>query len=150
VRTSWQFLAKINTIPPQAWDAIVPRGRIHASLAYRLADVVDGGSSTHPHESVVGARLLQSLVSSAAPATGRRDAIAGADALLAEVELWCGTGWPKRWPPPNPPIGWDEAMVFAGGALAAAQLAEHYGDVPALRDALGRASDRLAARAVAA
>jgi hypothetical protein len=73
-----------------------------------------------------------------------------ATTLLADVDAWCGSGWPKRWAPPNPPLGWDESMVFAGGALAAAQLAGSYADAPAMREALGRAADRLAARAVAA
>ncbi|HET7762558.1 MAG TPA: hypothetical protein VFL46_09390 [Phycicoccus sp.] len=148
---SWQFLAKIGGIPPRAWSAIAPRGRVHPGVVDRLSDAVAADArALAPHESVVGARLLQVLVSTARTRGRGADAEAGASALLADIDAWCGTGWPKRWPPPNPPLGWDESMVFAGGALAAAQLAGSYADVPAMREALGRAADRLAARAVAA
>jgi hypothetical protein len=150
VETSWKFLAKINAIPPQAWDAIIPKGRVHERLLDRVGEMVTlNPQPLPPHESVIGARLVQSLTSSAIIVVGGREAGAAGSALLEEIDDWCGTGWPRRWPRPRPPEGWDDGMVFAGAALAAAQLADQYEHVPEMQDALGAAASRLAEQAVA-
>ena len=81
--TSWKFLAKINAIPPQAWDAIVPRGRVHERLLDRVGEMVTlNPQPLPPHESVIGARLVQSLTSSAIIVVGGRDPGAAGSALL--------------------------------------------------------------------
>jgi len=150
VDTSWRFLAKINAIPPQAWDAIIPKGRVHARLLDRVGEMVTlNPQPLPPHESVIGARLVQSLTSSAIIVVGGREPGSAGGALLAEIDDWCGTGWPRRWPRPRPPQGWDEGMVFAGAALAAAQLADQYDHLPQMQEALGTAASRLAEQAVA-
>ena len=149
METSWKFLAKINAIPPQAWDAIIPRGRVHERLLDRVGEMVSlNPQPLPPHESVIGARLVQSLTSAAIIIVSGRQPCGAAAGLLEEIDDWCGTGWPRRWPRPRPPKGWDEGMVFAGGALAAAQLADQYDHVPEMQEALGAAASRLADRAV--
>ena len=84
---SWQFLAKIGGIPPRAWSAIAPRGRVHPGVVDRLSDAVAADArALAPHESVVGARLLQVLVSTART-RGR-----GADAEAGHVD----SGGPRK------------------------------------------------------
>ncbi len=146
-QTSWRLLAKIATIPAPAWEAIVPRGRVHPSTVERLADPVTPDCGSLPtHESVVGARLLQALVRPVARGHDGREA---GRVLVAEVEDWCATGWPLRWRPPPPTTDYDASMVFAGGAVAAAHLAGQGRCPPALREYLGLASTVLAEAAVA-
>lgn len=133
----WRFLALISAIPPHAWDAISPRGRVHERLVDRVGELAGSGPLV-PHESVLGARLLQGL------------AYAGAGtALLGEVDEWCATGWPGRWPRPQAHRRWDEAMIFAGGALAAARLADLGEGRVEQHAALAEAAHRLAVRALA-
>lgn len=143
----WRFLALITDIPAHAWDAITPRGRVHESLVDRFADVV--GVLSHrspPHEAVLGARMLQALVAAAAQGRGGGDGVA----ILAEVDVWCVAGWPRRWPRPEVPDAWDDGLVLAGAALAAARLAADpaFPGDPRLRDCLADAAHRLAIRAV--
>lgn len=128
----WRFLALIAAIPPHAWNAISPPGRVHARLVDRVA-LLAGPGPLVPHESVLGARLLQGLAQAGAGV-----------ALLAEVDEWCAMGWPARWPRPEPHRRWDEAMIFAGAALAAARLADRD-----RHSALAEAAHRLAQRALA-
>ena len=45
------------------------------------------------------------------------------------------------WPKPKPPKGWDDGLVFAGAALAAASLADQYDHAPELQEALGAAAE---------
>lgn len=134
----FRFLALIASIPPHAWGAIHVRGRIHERLVDRVGEVAGFLPHPLPHESVIGARLLQGLATSTDGAT-----------LLEEVDHWCDTGWPRRWPAPTTARRWDEGMLFAGAALAAARLADAVEHSPGRHLALAAASERLARRAVA-
>ena len=78
-----------------------------------------------------------------------RDTGEAAGLLRPEIEDWCGTGWPHKWPKPKSPRGWDDSQVFAGAALAAANLAAQYDHAPELQDALGAAAEQLAEAAAA-
>ncbi len=133
----WRFLALISAIPPHAWDAISPRGRVHESLVDRVG-LLAGSGPLVPHESVLGARLFQAMVHTGA-----------GPGLLGEVDEWCATGWPGRWPRPQAHRRWDEAMIFAGGALAAARLADLGEERAEQHPALAEAAHRLAVRALA-
>ena len=73
-----------------------------------------------------------------------------ARSLRAEIEDWCGTGWPRQWPKPKPPKGWDDSQVFAGAALAAADLGRRSTTTPrSCRTPLGAAAEQLAEAAAA-
>ena len=147
--THVRLLAKIATIPPSAWDAIVPRGRVHPAALERLAEAMTRRPGTLPaHESVVGARLLQGLVGPGALV--RDGGEAEGHALVDDVEDWCATGWPPRWTAPGPSTRYDRSMVFAGGAVAAAHLAGSEGRLRCLRGSLELASNLLAEAAVGA
>lgn len=98
-----------------------------------------------PHEAAVGAALVGRLLGSATVVVGRGAQSPGR-AFLAEVDAWCGRGWPRRWPRPKP-RGWDDGLMFAGAALYAAHLAAQYEHDPDLQEALGAAVDQLAAQA---
>jgi hypothetical protein len=97
---------------------------------------------------VVGAQLLENVLVSAIIVVGGKGAGEGAGVLRAEIDDWCGTGWPGKWPRPKPPKGWDESQVFAGAALAAAALADQYDHSPEMQEALGAAAEQLAEAAV--
>lgn len=141
----WKVLSQFVRIPPQAWDWIVPQGPLTARVVTRRADAVSlNPQPLPPHESVVGAQLLENVLVSAIIVVGGRGAGAGAEALRAEIDDWCGTGWPGKWPRPRPPKGWDDGLVFAGAALAAANLATQYEHAPELQAALGAAAEQLA------
>jgi hypothetical protein len=142
---SWKILSKFVNIPPEAWDWIVPHGPVSAHVVNRRLDAVAlNPQPLPPHESVVGAQLLENVLVSAIIVVGGRGAGEGAAVLRAEIDDWCGTGWPRTWPRPRPPKGWDDGMVFAGAALAAASLAEQYDHAPELQEALGAAAEQLA------
>lgn len=142
---NWKILAKFVSIPPEAWDAIIPHGPIAARVVTRRGDAVAlNPQPLPPHESVVGAQLLENLLVSAIIVVGGRGAEEGAGALRTEIDDWCGTGWPGKWPRPKPPRGWDDGLVFAGAALAAANLAAQYDHAPELQEALGAAAEQLA------
>jgi hypothetical protein len=146
-RHSWRFLAKIATIPPSAWDAVVPAGRVHPSAVERIGEAVSREvGSARPHEAVVGARLMQGLAGSTVGrgTAGRR--VTAAHALVVEVEDWCRAGWPRRWDAPHRWADFDRSMVFAGGALAAANLADRHEPLPTVQDALALAAELLAER----
>jgi len=146
---SWKILAKLGAIPPEAWDWIVPQGPVSAHVVNRRLDAVAlNPQPLPPHESAVGARLLENVLVSAIIVVGGRDAGEGAAMLRAEVDDWCGTGWPHKWPRPRTPKGWDDTQVFAGAALAAASLAAQYDHAPELQEALGAAAEQLAEAAV--
>lgn len=132
----WRFLALITEIPPHAWDALVPRGRVHAGVVDRVGELVgrlpDSGIGAHP--AVLGARTLQGLTT----------AVHVTD-LLDEVDAWCETGWPRRFTEEPSSGHWEPTMVFAGAALAAARIADRRPEHSAL---FAEAAHRLARRAV--
>ncbi|MFL6153241.1 MAG: hypothetical protein ACJ72B_12745 [Ornithinibacter sp.] len=142
---SWKVLSTLVKVPPQAWDFIVPHGPVSARAVNRRGDAVSlNPQPLPPVEAVVGAQLLENVLVSAIIVVGGRDAGEGAGALRAEIDDWCGTGWPRKWPRPKPPKGWDDAQVFAGAALAAAGLAAQYDHSPQMQEALGAAAEQLA------
>ena len=149
--TTWKALARFGRIPPEAWDWIVP----HGPIGWRaVADVRHIGIDADavalnpqplpPHESVVGAQLVENLLVGAIIVVGGREG--GGKAFLDDIDDWCGTGWPRRWPKPKPRGEWDDGLVFAGAAVAAATLAEQYEHNPELQEVLGQAAERLAAQ----
>ncbi|GIL35079.1 hypothetical protein LG324_19500 [Phycicoccus jejuensis] len=141
---SWKALAHVVRIPPQAWDAIVPHGPAW-SVVGRFDEVELNPQPLPPREAAIGARMLESLLWTSIIIVGGRDG--GGRALLDEIDDWCGTGWPKKWPKPKPRHDWDEGQLFTGAALAAAALAEQYDHDPEMQDVLGAAAERLLERA---
>jgi hypothetical protein len=142
---SWKILSTFAQLPPEALDAIHPHGPVGAHLGSRRGDAVSlNPQPLPPVEAVVGARLVENVLVSAIIIVGGRDTGEAAGRLRAEIDDWCGTGWPHKWPRPKPPKGWDESQVFAGAALAAAALAAQYDHAPELQDALGAAAEQLA------
>jgi len=147
---SWKVLSTFAKIPPQAWDFIIPHGPVSAQLVNRRGAAVSlNPQPLPPVEATVGAQLLENVLVSAIIIVGGKDAGEAAGLLRAEIDDWCGTGWPHRWPKPTPPKGWDDSQVFAGAALAAANLAAQYDHNPQVQDALGAAAEQLAEAAVA-
>jgi hypothetical protein len=134
---SWKSLARIASIPPEAWDALVP----HGPVARVGEDVALNPQPLPPHEEVVGARLLDRILLCSIIVVGGRDGVG--QRFLEDIEDWCGTGSPGK----HPCGGWDDAQVFAGAAVAAAALTEQYGHDAEMQDALGAAAERLADRA---
>lgn len=142
---SWKVLSTFVNIPPQALDAIHPHGPVSAQLFGRRGDAVSlNPQPLPPLEAVVGAQLLENVLVSAIIIVGGRGAGEAAGLLRAEIEDWCGTGWPGKWPRPKSPRGWDDSQVFAGAALAAASLAGQYDHSPDMQEALGAAAEQLA------
>ena len=142
---SWKVMSKFVKIPPEAWDWIIPHGPAFAHVVNRRIDAVAlNPQPLPPHEAVVGAQLLENVLVSAIIVVGGRGAGEGAGVLRAEIDDWCGTGWPGKWPKPKPRRDWDDSLVFAGAALAAAGLAEQYDHAPELQEALGAAAEQLA------
>lgn len=147
MKESWKFLAKIGAIPPQAWDAIVPQGplRVTPLVQRHGAEASLNPQPLPPVEVQVGALQLQNLLVSSIIIVGGRG---GVGAFLEDIDDWCGTGWPRKWPRPTSPGGWDESLVLAGAALAAAGLADQYDHAPEMQEALGQAAERLAEQSV--
>ena len=137
----WRSLAAVGAVPAEAWDAVVPKHLVHTSVTARGAAVSLNPQPLPPREAVVGSQLLQNVLAGAIIIEGGRDGTARA--LLADIEDWCGTGWPRRWPQPPPPDPWDPRQVFVGAAVAAAGLAMQYGHDAEMQEALGAAAERL-------
>lgn len=144
----------VAAIKPAAYD-VIPRGPLKA-IAERGIIVVGGLEQVAlnpqplpPKEGVaVGAQLVH-LVFGAALAGGGRDF---AGSFMADLEDWCGTGWPRRWPWPWPPEPEPDprwrSEVFLGAALAAADIASHYPSGE-LQDVLAKAAEQLLEQSLA-
>ncbi len=146
MEASWKFLAKIGAIPASAWDAIIPHGPVQGRLVHRLgAEAALNPQPLPPVEAQIGAVQLENLLVSAIIIVGGRG---GTSAFMEDIDDWCGTGWPRKWPRPKSATDWDESVVFAGAALAAAGLADQYDHAPEMQEALGKAAEQLAERAV--
>ena len=147
MQASWTFLAKIGAIPPEAYDAIFPQGPLQHGhvVRQRGVEVSLNPQPLPPVEVEVGAVQLRNLLLSSIIIVGGRG---GASAFMEDIDDWCGTGWPHRWPHPKASAGWDDSMVFAGAALAAAGLAAQYDHAPEMQEALGKAAEQLAAQSV--
>ncbi|HQD22181.1 MAG TPA: hypothetical protein PKY27_07990 [Arachnia sp.] len=77
----------------------------------------------------------------------------GAKGFLLDIDDWCGTGWPRRWPFPWPRPNWADVLkdprqgglavdFQLGGAIAAAHLSAHFMDGE-MRDLFDGASNSL-------
>ena len=68
----------------------------------------------------------------------------GSRTFLADIDDWCGTGWPRRWPwpPPKGNGGEDLVSLQLGAGIAAAHLAAGYEDGE-LRETFESAANRL-------
>lgn len=162
-----KFLAALLSagvhLNPAIYDAIFPMGPV------RIVDVIKGGPAASgalrgvgfgglkdprqlvelvavnpqplpPHELGIGAALLVEIVRGSIAAAGERGAEGTAKSIAYELDDWCGTGWPGKWPKPRPKL--DPRLVFLGGALASADLASRYGGV--IADVLSAGVDQLA------
>ena len=145
-------LGLVAAIKPEAYD-VIPRGPLKG-VAQRGIIVVGGVEQVSlnpqplpPKEGIaVGAQLVH-LVLGAALAGGGRDF---GGMFLSEVDDWCGTGWPRRWPwppVPEPDPRW-RSDVFLGAALATAEIGAHYPS-GAMQDVLGKATEQFLEQALA-
>lgn len=100
-----------------------------------------------PLPPIEAGRLLLQVMARGIIVIGGRDADAR-EAFLADIEDWCGTGWPRHWPrPPQPapypdPHDHVQPSELLGGALAAAELAASYPEGE-LQDLFAEAADQL-------
>lgn len=106
-----------------------------------------------PLPPVDAGRLLLQVMARGIIVVGGRDGDAR-EAFLADIEDWCGTGWPKHWPrPPQPgpfpdPRGHLTPSTLLGGALAAAEIAASYPEGE-MQDLFAKAADQLTEAALA-
>ena len=122
-------LALIIALNPKAAD-VIPRGPLRqefVAVSY-AAEVALHPQPLPPAGVVVGARLMNKITA-AALASGRGFSGQFAD----DLDDWCGTGWPRRWPKKDPVFGphpepWAVAQTFLGGMLAAAEISAHDDD----------------------
>ncbi|WP_454296451.1 hypothetical protein [Salana multivorans] len=136
-------------IPPAAWDALIPKS--FREVAATRGIIIIGGRQVDvdlvalnpqpipPGELEIGASLVTEVVRSAIASAGTDGQEGAAKFLSYEIDDWCGTGWPHKWPKPKPKL--DDRLVLLGGALAAAELAA--GFEGAMAEALGTAIDQL-------
>ena len=142
---NWKILAKFVSIPPEAWDAIIPHGpAVGHVVNSRLDAVALNPQPLPPHESVVGAQLLENVLISAIIVVGGKGAAREPPCCAPRSTTGAARAGRSKWPKPKPPKGWDEGLVFAGAALAAANLAGQYDHAPDLQEALGAAAEQLA------
>jgi len=136
-------LALIVALNPKAAD-IIPHGPLAVRVAgrFRGDEVALNPQPLPPKEITVGWQVMQHV---AGGAIVRDGGFSGS--FLSEIEDWCGTGWPRRWPKGDPVTGpspepWATSQVLIGAMLAAAELSAHYDDAEAV-DALDKAVDML-------
>lgn len=129
-----------------------------ARLDDRVWELVGGGPhglrrridpvalNPQPLPPIDAGRLLLQVMARGIIIVGGRDAGAH-EVFLADIEDWCGTGWPRRWPQPAPGPSPDprqrlDPSALLGGALAAAELAASYPEGE-LQDLFAKAADQL-------
>ncbi|MGC3994633.1 MAG: hypothetical protein QM779_11070 [Propionicimonas sp.] len=115
-------LALVIALNPKAAD-VIPRGPLRAFA--RGIEVELNPQPLPPGPVEVGVRLMQEVV--------RAGITTGFAQFADDIDDWCGTGWPHRWPgvvpiPDPDPEPWYLAQVQLGGLLALADIAAHYGD----------------------
>jgi hypothetical protein len=141
-------LALVIALNPRAAD-VIPRGPLRSEFTVVSlgAEVALNPQPLPPAGLVVGARLMHKLT--AAALSGEK----GFGGRFSEdIDDWCGTGWPRRWPKKWTVLGpdpspWDIAQTQLGGLLAAAEISAHYDD-PQVVDAFDKAIDKLGEAAV--
>lgn len=140
-----EFFAHLN---PKIWEVIGggPLGLSPATIAALNPQplppkaVVARGAEVS--ESAMAATGYGQLSMMATAAIGQGEG--GTRAFLSDIDDWCGTGWPRRWPFP-PPKGLDrEATVsmLLGAGVAAAHIAAGYEDGP-MREVFEKAANQL-------
>lgn len=141
------FFAYIN---PKVWEVVgggplgLARRNIAALNPQPLPPVA---RMFDPQPDPPGAVGYSQLVTMAIAAIGSGEG--GARSFYADIDDWCGTGWPRRWPPPKPKLDSDESVGYLlGAAFGAAQLAAAY-DGGEMADLFGGAAERLLDAALA-
>jgi len=138
------FFAHIN---PKIWEVVGggPLGRFsHVAAELNPQPLPPRWRSFDPQPDPPAAALGYSQLIAMATA-----AMAGGEgatkSFLMEIDDWCGTGWPRRWPPPPPRRGEELDIVGLqlGAAFAASQLAAAY-DGGEMQEAFGAAANQLA------
>ena len=128
------FIAHINS---KAWEVVGggPLGlKAGAYAGLGLNPAVIAGLNPQPLPPVDGPRTSYTavgygqLVTMAVAAIGQGEG--GQRTFLSDVDDWCGTGWPRRWPwPPPKGAGRDDIVSLQLGAgVAAAVVAAGYED----------------------
>lgn len=135
-------LALIIALNPKAAD-VIPRGPLRSEyFSVSIGDQVAlNPQPLPPAAMVVGARLMHKLTAAAIAGGGF------GGQFLDDLDDWCGTGWPRRWPKKHPVLGphpepWDVSQAMLGGLLAAAEISAHYDD-PEVVGAFDKAIDML-------
>jgi len=155
---------------PTAHDAVraIARARISSSsdrlefLANfndKIWELVGGGPlglrdrvnlvalNPQPLPPVDAGRLLLQVMARGIIVIGGRDGDAR-EAFMADIEDWCGTGWPRRWPQPPQPGPYPDPRerlnpeTLLGGALAAAELSASYPEGE-MQDFFAKVADQL-------
>lgn len=130
-------LGLVIALNPKAAD-VIPRGPLRAFVAGHIAAELNP-QPLPPSGVPIGAHLMQEVVRA-----GIADGFGSA--FGEDIDQWCGTGWPKRWPvpPPEPdPHPWRTGETLLGGMLALADVAAHYSD-PRVVKVLDEAIEQLA------
>lgn len=142
-----QFLALVN---PKVWE-VVGGGPLGLSPAVIAAL---NPQPLPPHE--LGRQPVSRAVSVTAVGYGQMAMMAtaavaqgeeGARTFMRDVEDWCGTGWPRRWPWP-PPVRQDRddrddhVSMLLGAGIAAAQVAAGY-EEGVMRETFEAAAEQL-------
>ncbi|KRE42721.1 hypothetical protein [Knoellia sp. Soil729] len=148
-RDRLEFLASFDD---RVWEVVGggPQGlRVHQ----RGDDASLNPQPLPPHEA---GRQLMSLMARGIIIVSGRDQSAQ-NAFFEDVEDWCGTSWPRRWPwlgpgpvpEPDAEHGTERGLrddfrrsALVGGALAAAEIAARYPSGE-LRDVFEKAAQRL-------
>ena len=141
-------LALIIALNPKAAD-VIPRGPLRSEFTTVSfgAEVMLNPQPLPPAGIVVGARLMNQITAAA---------LAGGSGFggqfMDELEDWCGTGWPGRWPKTGPVLGphpepWEVVQTLLGGMLAAAEISAHY-ENPEVVEAFDKAIEMLGDAAV--
>ncbi|HEY3337056.1 MAG TPA: hypothetical protein VGK18_01020 [Propionicimonas sp.] len=141
-------LALIIALNPKAAD-VIPRGPLRSEFVAvsHGAEAALNPQPLPPAGVVVGARLMNKITA-AALASGR----GFGGQFMDDLDDWCGTGWPRRWPKGGPVLGpqpdpWFTREALLGGMLAAAEISAHYDD-PEVIGAFDKAIEMLGEAAV--
>jgi hypothetical protein len=134
------FLAHINS---RVWEVVGggPLGlspAVIAALNPQPLPPVDGGRPAVSYTAVGYGQLALMAASAIGHGEG------GSRSFLADIEDWCGTGWPRRWPwPPPKDLDRDDLVSLQLGAgLAAAHVAAGY-EEGEMREAFENAANQL-------
>jgi hypothetical protein len=149
------LLKLMATIPPGAWDAIIPHGpafHSHGGLASHHAQALPPKYAF----AVGAAEMAHELVRIAVETEVRGES--AAVFVKAFIDDWCGTPWPHKWPWPWPwprwkdgphPEPWEVNTARIIGATVLASAGGRLGDTK-LASALVNGAESLAAAAIGA